>query len=116
MPGRPVFNEILKRIQKGEAQAVICWRLAAWLVIRSTAAFAEVLRTKSQNLLRELSRLTGLYIAQDIKRDDYYLERRRSLVSDRKSVEERAAKLEKGASAWLEPDFAKQRSPRKPNE
>ena len=67
-----------------------------------TAAFVEVLRTKSQNLSRELSRLTDLYIAQDIERDDY-LERRHSLVSDRKSVEEQVAKLEKGASAWLEP-------------
>src|SRR3989344_2116348 len=27
MPGRPVFNEMLKRIQKGEAQSVICWKL-----------------------------------------------------------------------------------------
>ena len=27
MPGRPVFNEMLKRIQRGEAQGIICWKL-----------------------------------------------------------------------------------------
>ena len=27
MPGRPVFNEMLRRIQQGEAQGVICWKL-----------------------------------------------------------------------------------------
>src|SRR3989338_767867 len=27
MPGRPVFNEMLVRIQQGEAQGIICWKL-----------------------------------------------------------------------------------------
>jgi site-specific DNA recombinase len=27
MPGRPVFNEMLTRIQHGEAQGIICWKL-----------------------------------------------------------------------------------------
>ena len=27
MPGRPVFNEMVRRIQKGEAQGIICWKL-----------------------------------------------------------------------------------------
>ena len=27
MPGRPVFNEMIKRIQKGEAEGIICWKL-----------------------------------------------------------------------------------------
>ena len=27
MPGRPVFSEMLKRVQKGEAQGIICWKL-----------------------------------------------------------------------------------------
>ena len=27
MPGRPVFNEMLKRIHKGEAQGIVCWKL-----------------------------------------------------------------------------------------
>ena len=26
-PGRPVFNEMLKRIQQGEAQGIICWKI-----------------------------------------------------------------------------------------
>src|SRR3989344_40991 len=27
MPGRPVFNEMVQRIQKGEAQGIVCWKL-----------------------------------------------------------------------------------------
>ena len=27
MPGRPVFNEMIKQIQKGEAEGIICWKL-----------------------------------------------------------------------------------------
>ena len=27
MPGRLVFNEMMKRIQKGEAQGIVCWKL-----------------------------------------------------------------------------------------
>lgn len=27
MPGRPIFNEMVKRIQKGEAQGIVCWKL-----------------------------------------------------------------------------------------
>ena len=27
MPGRPVFNEMMERIEKGEAQGILCWKL-----------------------------------------------------------------------------------------
>ena len=27
MPGRPIFNEMVKRIEKGEAEGIICWKL-----------------------------------------------------------------------------------------
>lgn len=27
MPGRPVFNDMLRRIQTGEAQGIICWKV-----------------------------------------------------------------------------------------
>src|SRR3989344_6363826 len=27
MPGRPIFNEMVKRIQKGEVQGIVCWKL-----------------------------------------------------------------------------------------
>ena len=29
MPGRPVFNDMMKRIQKGDAQGIVCWKLIA---------------------------------------------------------------------------------------
>src|ERR1035437_8863138 len=27
MPGRPIFNEMIARIQKGEAQGIVCWKI-----------------------------------------------------------------------------------------
>src|SRR3989344_893903 len=27
IPGRPVFNEMMNRIQKGEAQGILCWKI-----------------------------------------------------------------------------------------
>ena len=27
MPGRPVFNEMVARVQKGEAQGIVCWKI-----------------------------------------------------------------------------------------
>ena|SRR3990167_9117984 len=27
MPGRPIFDEMLKRIQAGEAQGIVCWKI-----------------------------------------------------------------------------------------
>lgn len=27
IPGRPIFNEILSRIQNGEAQGIVCWKI-----------------------------------------------------------------------------------------
>jgi len=27
MPGRPMFNEMMARIQKGEAQGIVCWKI-----------------------------------------------------------------------------------------
>ena len=27
VPGRPVFNEMLARIERGEAQGIVCWKL-----------------------------------------------------------------------------------------
>ncbi len=69
---------------------------------RETEAFVQELREKVQDISRQLDRLTDLYIAQDIERADY-LERRRALISDRKSFEEQIARLEQNACAWLEP-------------
>src|SRR3989344_1911680 len=60
------------------------------------------LREEEQNISKNLARLTDVYVAQDIEREDY-LKRRRSLMSDKKSVEEQIARLERTPSAWIEP-------------
>ena len=67
-----------------------------------TSASVQTLRDEVHTMSRKIDRLTDLYIAQDIEREDY-LKRRRALVLEKKSVEERIALLERDAGYWLEP-------------
>ncbi|MDO8593669.1 MAG: hypothetical protein Q7R59_02130, partial [bacterium] len=60
------------------------------------------LRERVAELSRNLARLTDVYVAQDIERDDY-LARRRALMSEKKSVEEKIDRLLRTPSAWIEP-------------
>src|SRR3989344_4653929 len=60
------------------------------------------LREEEQNISKNLARLTDVYVAQDIEREDY-LKRRRSFMSDKKSVEEKIQRLLRRPSAWIEP-------------
>ena len=66
------------------------------------SASVQALRARTADIDTRIARLTDLYVEQDIDRDAY-LERKRSLMSERKSVEEQIALLERNASAWLEP-------------
>ena len=69
---------------------------------QTASVAAQGLRERVAELSRNLARLTDVYVAQDIERDDY-LERRRSLLSEKKSVEEQIARLLRTPSAWIEP-------------
>jgi site-specific DNA recombinase len=60
------------------------------------------LRAKIEDLDMRISRLTDLYVEQDIGRDAY-LERKRALMSERKSAEEQIARLGLDATSWLQP-------------
>src|SRR3989344_441440 len=57
--------------------------------IKTASGAVQGLREHVAELSRNLARLTDVYVAQDIERDAY-LGRRRSLLSEKKSVEERA--------------------------
>ena len=69
---------------------------------RVAAASVQTLRAKVADLDERIGRLTDLYVEQDIERDAY-LERKRSLMSERKSAEEQIGHLERNATAWLQP-------------
>ena len=68
----------------------------------NTTTSVQALREEVHLISRKLERLMDLYIAQDVEREDY-LARRRSLVLEKKSLEERIALLERDAGYWLEP-------------
>ena len=60
------------------------------------------MREEIRNTDTKLDRLTDVYIAQDIERDAY-LSKRRALMSDKRTIEEQIARLERDGNAWLEP-------------
>jgi site-specific DNA recombinase len=69
---------------------------------QTAAEAVRGLRGEADDLSRNIKRLTDLYVAQDIERDDY-LERRRSLMSEKKTLEEQIARLERAPAVWVEP-------------
>jgi hypothetical protein len=60
------------------------------------------LRDNVFDISNKFERLTDLYVAEDIERDDY-LSRRRALMSERKTIEEQIVRLERAPAAWVEP-------------
>lgn len=68
----------------------------------SATGAVQGLRDRIRDLDTKLARLTDLYVEQDIERDAY-LEHKRSLMSEKRSQEEQTARLEKNATAWLQP-------------
>ena len=68
----------------------------------SASEVVQELRGQVEDFSRNLARLTDVYVAQDIERDEY-LERRRALMSEKKSVEEQVARHLRTPSAWIEP-------------
>ena len=69
---------------------------------QTTAASVQAMRAKIAELDGKIARITDLFVEQDIERGDY-LERKRALMSEKKSVQERILLLERNAAVWLEP-------------
>ena len=57
---------------------------------------------KCEDISRQIARLTDLYVAEDLEREDY-LSRRRALVSERRTIEEKIVRLERAPAVWVEP-------------
>jgi hypothetical protein len=69
---------------------------------KTAADAVQELRDKVADISRKIERLMDLYVAEDIERDDY-LSRKRSLVSERRTIEEQIVRLERAPAAWVEP-------------
>ena len=69
---------------------------------QSAAASVQAMRAKIADLDGKIARLTDLFVEQDIERDEY-LDRKRALMSTKKSVQENILRLERDAAVWLEP-------------
>ena len=68
----------------------------------SAEASISALRAEIAVLNEKISRLTDLFVEQDIERGDY-LARKRALVDERRQLEEQVLKFERDAAHWLEP-------------
>jgi len=84
-------QELYRKADKDEKEAGLVARVAI-----------QELRTKVSNVDDRVSRLTDLYIEQDIDREAY-LERKCALMSDKRSTEEQIARLEEDFTTWLQP-------------
>ena len=84
-------NELNKMLEKDEIKTT-----------HSTTASLQAMRANIAELNGKIARITDLFVEQDIERGEY-LERKRSLMSQRRSVEEQVLLLERDASRWLEP-------------
>ena len=69
---------------------------------KTAAEDVQGLRDKVFDISNKLERLTDLYVAEDIEREDY-LSRRHALVSERRTIEEHIVRLERAPAAWVEP-------------
>ena len=82
--------------------------LSALLDIEATNASktameaVQELRDRMEDISCKLERLMDLYVAEDIEREDY-LSRRRSLISERRTIEEQIVRLERAPAMWVEP-------------
>ncbi len=69
---------------------------------KTAAGAVQGLREQAEGIFRTLARLTDLYVAEDIEREEY-LSRRRELMGERKTIEEQIVRLEQVPAAWVEP-------------
>ena len=69
---------------------------------KTASEAVQGLRDKVFDISNKLERLTDLYVAEDIEREDY-LSRRRALMSERRTIEEQIVRLERAPAAWVEP-------------
>lgn len=84
-------REMLKLANKDEQEA----EATAHMAIREA-------REKVTDIDTKLARLTDLYVDQDIERESY-LARKKTLMSDKRTLEEEIARFEQDATAWLQP-------------
>ena len=84
-------GELSKLADKDEVEAV-----------QSSAAASQAMREEITAVSSKLKRLRGVYIDEDIEREEYLAEKA-ELLSRKKSLEEKTADLQKGTIAWLEP-------------
>ena len=71
-------------------------------ITHSAAASIQALRADIMEINSKLARITDLFVEQDIERGEY-LDRKKALMSEKKSVEEQIHLLERDAARWLEP-------------
>ena len=71
-------------------------------ITHSAAASVQALRADIGELNGKIARITDLIVEQDIEREEY-LNRKRALMSQKRSLEEQVLLLERDAARWLEP-------------
>jgi site-specific DNA recombinase len=63
LPGRPIFNDMLRRIQEGEAQGIICWKLDR--LARNMQDGGNIIEILKQNAIRHIRAAASNYYPTD---------------------------------------------------
>ena len=63
MPGRPVFEEMMKRIENGEAQGIICWKVDR--LSRNPVDSGRISWLLQQNIIQKIVTHDRVYLPQD---------------------------------------------------
>src|SRR3989339_1376300 len=63
IPGRPVFNEMLKRIQAGEVQGIICWKIDR--LSRNPVDSGKIQWLLQQGIIKEIQTIEKKYLPDD---------------------------------------------------
>ena len=62
-PGRLIFNEMMKRIEKGEAQGIICWKIDR--LSRNPVDSGRISWLLQQNIIQKIITHDKIYLPQD---------------------------------------------------
>ena len=84
-------KELNKMLDKDETEITL-----------SAASSVQALRADIAEINSKIARITDLFVEQDIEREEY-LNRKRALMSEKRSLEEQVLLLERDAARWLEP-------------
>ena len=104
-PGRPVFNEIIRRIQKGQVRGIICWKLDR--LARNPVDGSALIWALDQNMIHEIVTPHGTF--KNNSNDKFLMQLEFGMA--KKYVDDLSDNVKRGNRAKLERGWLPGRAP-----